>query len=143
MSFGDSGRIVDKFYELAWIRNSQDYWNHIWLTLHLAGATVEDVWEIVNSKWPKLLKEAKPFGPKELEKLQKFTESSEEIIHQLDSVLCDFDFKKERAFCLKLYKILRRFPIAPRWKRATSWEAQDKLVGRQGFDILRRIVNWS
>ncbi len=135
-------RIIDKFYELAWTRNSQDYWNHIWLTLHLAGATIEEVWEIIHDMWPKLLKEMTPFGPKEVEKLREFIETSGDIILQCDSVLCDFDFDKERACCRELYRVLRVFPIAPRWKRVTSWEAQDKVIRHQGFGLLNRLVNW-
>ncbi|KAI1421681.1 hypothetical protein F5Y12DRAFT_688923 [Xylaria sp. FL1777] len=140
--YANLSRIIDKFYELAWTRKSQDYWNHIWLTLHLAGATVEDVWEITRNKWPRLLKEIRPFGPKEVEKLRNFIEISGAVILQCDSVLCDFDFEKERACCLKLYRVLRAFPIAPRWKRITSWEAQDKLIRYQGFGLLNRLVNW-
>ncbi|KAI8628728.1 hypothetical protein F5Y19DRAFT_485533 [Xylariaceae sp. FL1651] len=39
-------RVIDRFYELSWTRRFPDYWDHVWLTSHLAGATIEEVWEI-------------------------------------------------------------------------------------------------
>lgn len=116
-------RVIDKFYELSWTRNCQCYWHHIWLTFHLAGATVEEVWEITHNKWPRLLKDMKPFGPKEVDKLEKFIEVSGAIVLRCDLILSEFDAENERACCLKLYRVLRAFPIAPRWKCITSWEA--------------------
>ncbi|KAI3337208.1 hypothetical protein HD806DRAFT_518130 [Xylariaceae sp. AK1471] len=135
-------KITDKFYELAWTRRTPDCWDHIWLTLHLAGATVEEVWEITGRKWPKVLKERGSLGPREEEKLRKFIETSRRVLLQCDSVLRDFDPERERACCLKLYKALRAFPIALCWRRKTSWEIQDKAMRRQGFGILNGIMSW-
>ncbi|KAJ2980713.1 hypothetical protein NUW58_g6874 [Xylaria curta] len=89
-------RVSDNFYELAWIRRSPDFWDHIWLTFHLAGATVEEVWEIVHHKWPKLLEEGKFFGLHEIEKLREFIGSSNTILLQCDYLLGEFEFKRER-----------------------------------------------
>jgi hypothetical protein len=135
-------KITDKFYELAWTRRSPDYWNHIWLTLHLAGATVEAVWEITGRKWPKILKERGSLGPREEEKLRKFIETSSRVLLQCDSVLQDFDPAREQVSCWKLYKALRAFPIALRWKHRTSWEIQDKAIRRRGFGMLKWFVSW-
>ncbi|KAJ8131870.1 hypothetical protein O1611_g1751 [Lasiodiplodia mahajangana] len=135
--------VADKFYELAWTRRySPDYWNHLWLTFHLAGATVEGVWEITRNKWPKLVKERRPFNPNEIEKLRKFVRTSDIILRECDIILNDFDFKREEACLIKLYNVLRTFPIAPRWKRSTSWGAQDKVVRRRGFGIMSWFGNW-
>ncbi|KAI0115896.1 hypothetical protein GGR51DRAFT_575698 [Nemania sp. FL0031] len=136
-------KVTDKFYGLAWTRcRSPDYWNHLWLTYHIAGATVEEVWEITQNKWPKLVKEARPFGPNEAEKLQKFVRTSNITLLECDTILADFDFKREKACCLKLYNALRTFPIAPRWKHITSWEAQDRAIRRRGFSVASWVLNW-
>ncbi|KAI1367027.1 hypothetical protein F5Y08DRAFT_299808 [Xylaria arbuscula] len=135
-------RVTDKFYELSWTRNTQDYWHHIWLTLHLAGATVEEVWEITRNKWPKLLKEMKPFGPREVEKLENFIEISGGIVLRCDLILSEFDAEHERTCCAKLYRVLRAFPIAPRWKCTTSWEAQDRYLRQRADGLLNRLFGW-
>ncbi|KAI1125045.1 hypothetical protein F5Y10DRAFT_284547 [Nemania abortiva] len=136
-------KITDKFYELAWTRRrSPAYWNHLWLTFHLAGATVEEVWDIIRNRWPILVKEMESFSSNEVEKLWEFVETSNNILVQCDSILADFDFEREDAYCLKLYKTLRTFPIAPRWKRIVSWGTQDKFMRRQGSNVVSWIVGW-
>ncbi|KAI2642719.1 hypothetical protein GGS21DRAFT_189726 [Xylaria nigripes] len=132
---------AERFYHLALIRRSSDYWHHIWLTFHLAGATVEDVWEIAHNRWPVLLKKKKPFAPQEVEKLVSFIERCSKVVIQCDSILGDFDFGRERACCWNLYKTLREFPIAPRWKRKVSWEMQDQAVLRQGIGVLSWVAD--
>ena len=91
---------------------------------------------------PRLLKDMKPFGPKEVDKLEKFIEVSGAIVLRCDLILSEFDAENERACCLKLYRVLRAFPMAPRWKCITSWEAQDNSLRKQSSDLLNRFLDW-
>jgi len=142
-----------------------EYWDHINLTLHLAGATVEEVWEILHGEWPRLLKAQNgylSFG--EAEKIEQFVTRGGEVLLRCDALLSrdvDSNFnhdgnnsknknrerrskEKERACLADLYEVLRTFPLAPWWKRRTLWDVRDAKVRprRSLRRMVRRVVRW-
>ncbi|KAI1402903.1 hypothetical protein F4819DRAFT_261456 [Hypoxylon fuscum] len=92
-------------------------WDQIWLTLHLAGATTEGVWDIVRYTWLETLLDKGRLGLGEWETLKEFIEIARDTIIWCDRIIANWDTRGEHKSCLELYKALREFPIAKQKKR--------------------------
>ncbi|CAJ2512773.1 Uu.00g008920.m01.CDS01 [Anthostomella pinea] len=94
----------------------------------MAGATTEDVWIIIRYTWLKMLQKTARLGPGEWIKLNAFIELARDTVVRCDSILAEWNHRRERESCLKLYGALRGFPIA-KWKTLdVSWQTQDGLM---------------
>ncbi|KAI0019242.1 hypothetical protein F4780DRAFT_747620 [Xylariomycetidae sp. FL0641] len=107
-------------------------WNHLWLTIHMAGATTEDVWDICRYTWLKLLQSEGRLRRSEWEKLQVFISAASSAVTGCDRVLASWGARGEHDSCLELYRSLREYPIAMRKKSDPAWQAQDSQMIAMG-----------
>ncbi|KAI1080202.1 hypothetical protein F5B20DRAFT_119011 [Whalleya microplaca] len=128
-------RTADTIENMSRTRPCIKFWDHIWLTFHMAGATTEEVWYIVRYTWLKMLQKTGRLGPGEWEMLKEFIKSARDTIIECDRIFASWNHEKEGEFCLEIYKVLREFPIAKPKKRNASWQAQDGLMCKLIYDV--------
>ncbi|RYP66592.1 hypothetical protein DL769_005999 [Monosporascus sp. CRB-8-3] len=87
----------------------------------MAGASTEDVWDIVCYGWLKALQRAAGLGACELEKLEEYIRLARRTITKCEHILVCWGARRKPESCLELYATLRGFPIAKRKKYDASW----------------------
>ncbi|KAI4869693.1 hypothetical protein F4820DRAFT_364169 [Hypoxylon rubiginosum] len=121
-------RIADAIENLTHTRSCMIYWDHIWLTFHMAGATTEGIWDIVRYTWHEMLQRTGRLGPGEWGTVEVFVTVAKAAISKCDRIISGWEPHGERESCFRLYKALRQFPIAKMKTRDPSWQAQDRLM---------------
>lgn len=120
---------------------NEKLWNHLWLTLHLAGATTEEAFDIVRYSWLKTLRKGAKLGPGEWDRLEKFIITGRKAIADCDRILADWNPQRECPSCLELYSALRKFPIA-KGKCDESWQSQDQIMCAPAYGRFNPGVKW-
>ncbi|KAI1815998.1 hypothetical protein GGS20DRAFT_540476 [Poronia punctata] len=134
--------LAGQFYDLSWTRrrrSGDDLWLFLWITILLAGATVEDLWENFNSSSSGGNENEEERGKKKEEKMEGFVDNAGKVVLRCGEVLREWSGEKERDCCVKLFEIVREFPISTSWKTRFDWDRRDEEVRRNlGFKFRLR-----
>ncbi|KAI1260746.1 hypothetical protein F5Y18DRAFT_245786 [Xylariaceae sp. FL1019] len=136
-------------YEVAYLSNDPDLSRHVFLTFNLALETIRDVRSIVKYKWRPILERKGSLGPGEGEHLDNFIKSASDAIDECIRLMRKQQALarenkvrgNDRAFCLRVYKILRTFPLSSKWKGLTGWEERDSRMSSKWFKA-KEATSW-